>query len=138
MAQRGQDVFADGAALARARVDHGAVQAEAAGLEPVEGVDEVVVFGRHRLGPFKQPPAERLQVAGQCSGALHGERRVAHAQFDRAVLGLGANVPVEVFHRFDDASGFHLREVAVREIIPTQRERRAAAEREGEHRIQPG
>ncbi len=137
VAQRRQDVFADRAALARLRVDHRAVQAEAAGLEAVEGVDEVVVFLRHRLGAFEQAPADRLQVARERRGALDGQRRVAHPQLDRAVLGLGADVPVEVLHRLDDAGRFHLREVDVREVVPAQRERRAPAQREREHRVQP-
>src|SRR5207248_8031022 len=57
--------------------------------EPVVGVDHVVVFRRRERLLAHEPGGERLHEAGQGRRALDGQRRVEHADLDRAVLGLG-------------------------------------------------
>ncbi len=134
--QRAQDVVAQPRALLGLGVDDLAVEPEAAGLEAVEGVDEIVVLGRLEGALLGEAAAQALQVAGQRGSLVHRQRRVTHAQLDRAVLGLGADVPVEVLHRLHDAGGGHLVEVGA-ELVPVGHEGRTPRQREGKHRVEP-
>jgi hypothetical protein len=74
-----------------------AVEAEAAGLEAVEGVGQVVVLLGWK-GRSSATSAPGTAEAGQRRGLLDRQRRVEHAQLDGAELGLGPDVPVEVLH----------------------------------------
>src|SRR5262245_27020877 len=89
-----QDVLADRYLAADVRIDHGPAQAVTAGLEAVVAVDDVGIAGRLERPLVEVPGGEGLRVRGEKRRAAHRERRVADADLDGAVFGLGANVPV--------------------------------------------
>ena len=120
---------------ARAGVREHRLEAEAAGLEAVVAVDEVLRRDRVGAPVAQQVGGQRLRVGRELRGRRYRERRVADADLDRAVLGLGPDVPVEVLHARDDAVAGHLVEVAV-ELLPRADLRHVAREREGRHRVQ--
>src|SRR5690348_13240506 len=68
--ERAQDVVADALALLNLQIDDHPVEAEAASLEAVEGVDEVVVLGRFERLLLAQVAADALQVAGDGRGLV--------------------------------------------------------------------
>src|SRR5690606_21287554 len=81
------DVLANRAVLARLRIDEGSIEAEAARLEAVEGVDEVVVLHRAKRLLEAQPASHALDVRGERSCLLDRQRRVQDPYFDRPELG---------------------------------------------------
>jgi hypothetical protein len=106
------------------RIHDQAVEPETAGLEAVVGVHKVVVLERIGFFAGQDAAAQGLQIDRDGRCPFDRERRVAHAQLDRAVFGLGPDVPVEVLHAVHDAGVFHLREVLAFEAM-TSRARRA-------------
>ena len=132
---RAQDIVADDALFGAAGHDQRAVIAEAAGLETVEGVDQVIVLARLNRLFLKQITRQGLGISGDLRGPVHGQRRIHHAQFDGAEFGLGTDVPIKVLHALDDAGGDHLAVIGGK-VVPVQHEGRAAAEREGKDRIE--
>ena len=132
---RTQEIVADAPSL-RAPGNHDrAIVAEAAGLEAVEGVDQIIILARLERLFLEQVTRQCLRIGCDLRSALDGARRVHDAELDRAVFRFRADIPVKILHALDDAGGDHLAIVGC-EFIPAQHERRTPAERKGEDRVE--
>jgi hypothetical protein len=105
--------------LAARRVHISAVQPEAAGLEAVIGIDQIVVLAGLEGLLAEEPGTQRLHIGRQLRSAMDGQRRVEDAHFHGAELGLGTDIPVKILHAVNHARGRHLGEVAL-EVLPVQ------------------
>ena len=132
--QRGQHMLGNRARRAVGQ-NQIAGQTKTASLKAVERIHAHLVWlGRARLG--LKPGGQRASIGGQLHRARQRQRRVAHADFQRAEFWLGADVPVKILHGFDHAKAAHLVKISV-EFCPISHRRHKAGQRKRIDAIQP-
>ncbi|CFN97136.1 Uncharacterised protein [Bordetella pertussis] len=119
------------------------MQAETAGLEMVAAIGQPGLLAG--FGVARHLHRQRLREGSQLAGPLDGQRGVADPDLDRAVLGLGPDVPVQVLDALGQAAGAQLGQVGLEAVpvghvgghVASQRETvdrvEAAARKQGVH-----